>query len=121
MRERPDASGGFNEVKALIEGQGRAWEEFKKTNDARLVALEKGQSTAELDAKLDKLGGELDKLSEGMQRIDDIEKRMNRPDFGSEKDRNYDALDGSHALVLLTEWRSYRAPNFAERSRRASR
>ena len=29
-------------------------------------------------------------------------------------DRNYDALDGAHALILLTEWRSYRAPNFAE-------
>jgi UDPglucose 6-dehydrogenase len=37
--------------------------------------------------------------------------------FGSKvtvKDRDYDALDGSHALVLLTEWRSYRAPNFSE-------
>jgi UDPglucose 6-dehydrogenase len=33
-------------------------------------------------------------------------------------DRNYDALDGAHALVLLTEWRSYRAPNFAEVRRR---
>jgi UDPglucose 6-dehydrogenase len=29
-------------------------------------------------------------------------------------DRDYDALDDAHALVLLTEWRSYRAPNFAE-------
>jgi UDPglucose 6-dehydrogenase len=29
-------------------------------------------------------------------------------------DRDYDALDGAHALVLLTEWRSYRAPNFQE-------
>jgi UDPglucose 6-dehydrogenase len=29
-------------------------------------------------------------------------------------DRDYDALDGAHALILLTEWRSYRAPNFAE-------
>ncbi len=34
------------------------------------------------------------------------------------KERDYDALDGSHALVLLTEWRSYRAPNFAEIQRR---
>jgi UDPglucose 6-dehydrogenase len=34
------------------------------------------------------------------------------------KDRDYEALDGSHALVLLTEWRSYRAPNFAEIRRR---
>jgi UDPglucose 6-dehydrogenase len=28
-------------------------------------------------------------------------------------DRDYDALLGAHALVLLTEWRSYRAPSFA--------
>ena len=34
------------------------------------------------------------------------------------KDRDYEALDGSHALVLLTEWRSYRAPNFGEIKRR---
>jgi len=33
-------------------------------------------------------------------------------------DREYDALDGADALVLLTEWRSYRAPNFAEIKRR---
>jgi UDPglucose 6-dehydrogenase len=31
---------------------------------------------------------------------------------------DYDALDGADALVLLTEWRSYRAPNFAEIKRR---
>lgn len=30
------------------------------------------------------------------------------------KERDYEALDGSHALILLTEWRSYRAPSFAE-------
>ena len=29
-------------------------------------------------------------------------------------DRDYDALKDAHALVLLTEWRSYRAPNFRE-------
>jgi UDPglucose 6-dehydrogenase len=33
-------------------------------------------------------------------------------------DRDYDALDGAHGLVLLTEWRSYRAPNFGEIRRR---
>jgi UDPglucose 6-dehydrogenase len=33
-------------------------------------------------------------------------------------DRDYDALKGAHALVLLTEWRSYRAPNFTEIRRR---
>ncbi len=32
--------------------------------------------------------------------------------------RDYDALDGAHAVVLLTEWRSYRAPNFEEMKKR---
>jgi UDPglucose 6-dehydrogenase len=33
-------------------------------------------------------------------------------------ERDYEALDGACALVLLTEWRSYRAPDFAEVRRR---
>jgi UDPglucose 6-dehydrogenase len=32
--------------------------------------------------------------------------------------REYDAIAGADALVLLTEWRSYRAPNFGEIKRR---
>ena len=33
-------------------------------------------------------------------------------------DAQYEALDGADALVLLTEWRSYRAPNFPDIKRR---
>jgi UDPglucose 6-dehydrogenase len=33
-------------------------------------------------------------------------------------ERDYDALDNADGLVLLTEWLSYRAPNFAEMRRR---
>jgi UDPglucose 6-dehydrogenase len=33
-------------------------------------------------------------------------------------DRDYDALDGAHAIVLLTEWLSYRAPKFEEFKKR---
>ena len=33
-------------------------------------------------------------------------------------DRDYDAVDQADAVVLLTEWRSYRAPDFAEIARR---
>jgi UDPglucose 6-dehydrogenase len=32
--------------------------------------------------------------------------------------KQYDALDGADALVVLTEWRSYRAPAFAEVKKR---
>lgn len=33
-------------------------------------------------------------------------------------ERDYDAVSGADALILLTEWRSYRVPNFAEIRRR---
>ncbi len=33
-------------------------------------------------------------------------------------DREYDAADGADALVLVTEWRSYRVPNFKELKKR---
>lgn len=33
-------------------------------------------------------------------------------------ERDYDALEGADVLVLLTEWRCYRAPNFTEIARR---
>jgi UDPglucose 6-dehydrogenase len=36
-------------------------------------------------------------------------------------DRDYDAVNGAHALVLLTEWRSYLAPNFPEIHKRLLR
>lgn len=40
-------------------------------------------------------------------------KALNR-DGVSVVDSEYDALNGSHAVIVLTEWRCYRAPDFAE-------
>ncbi len=44
-----------------VESLGKAWEEFKDTNDARLKALEAGQGTAEFDAKLTKIDDAMQK------------------------------------------------------------
>ena len=71
------------ELKTLIEQQGKAFDEFKKANDARLDAIEKGQGHAELDAKVDKIGSELDKLGAV---IDDIQKKANRAAAPSAED-----------------------------------
>lgn len=71
------------ELKSLIEQQGKAFDEFKKANDARLDAIEKGQGHAELDAKVDKIGSELDKLGAV---IDDIQKKANRAAAPSAED-----------------------------------
>lgn len=67
----------MKEVKTLIEDQGRAWEEFKSANDARLKAIEeKGYAPADLTEKVDKINGDLTTLGKS---LDDIAKKANRP------------------------------------------
>lgn len=59
------------ELKELLDAQGKAWESFKKENDA---ALKKGEaSLGEQKEKLDKISKELDELSKS---IDDQAKKM---------------------------------------------
>ncbi len=41
----------LKEVKDLIEKQGQAWEEFKKTNDAAIQAKADGKAIGDLEAK----------------------------------------------------------------------
>lgn len=65
----------LNEVKTLIEEQGRAWEEFKRTNDERIERLEKGAATGDVDGKLAKLN---DSMSTFSKQLEEIQKRQNR-------------------------------------------
>lgn len=72
------------QIKSIIEGIGRAFEEFKKTNDERITALAAGKSTADLEAKLAKIEGDLDKMAEIKSAVDSILARANRPGLGGE-------------------------------------
>lgn len=42
----------LSEVKNLVDAQGRAWDEFKKTNDELLKAKADGKAVADIEAKL---------------------------------------------------------------------
>lgn len=70
------------EVKNLIEAQGKAWEEFKSANDARLKQIEeKGHAAEDAVAKVATINADLDKLSK------DIAGQMlalQRPPMGSQ-------------------------------------
>src|SRR5574337_373403 len=50
------------EIKSLIEAQGKAWEEHKKTNDELLKAKAEGKAVADLEAKLAELKADFDKF-----------------------------------------------------------
>lgn len=65
----------FNEVKSLIEEQNRAWEEFKRTNDAILAGKAEGKSVSDLQVKLDKISADLDAKSADLV---EVQKRLNR-------------------------------------------
>lgn len=56
-----------------------AFEEYKKTNDARIEAVKAGQSTADLDAKLAKIDGHIDALNEAKSRLEKMETKLARP------------------------------------------
>jgi len=74
----------FKEVKDAIDAQNRAFEEFKRVNDERLAKLAKGESVTELDAKLAKINTEIDKQGEIKSRLDALELKLNRPNFGDQ-------------------------------------
>lgn len=68
----------MTELKSLIETQGRAFEEFKATNDALIKAKAEGKSVTDLEAKLAKIDAELNKTGELKERIERIELANNR-------------------------------------------
>jgi HK97 family phage major capsid protein len=64
-------------VSELLEKQGKAFEEFKSANDARLKAVEeKGYAPADTVEKVEKINEELTKLG---KEIAEIAKKSNRP------------------------------------------
>ena len=72
----------MEKLKELIEKQGRAFEEFKKTNDDRLEAIEKkGGADPLMEDKLKKLNDQLSALSD---EIKAVQKKANRPGAGAE-------------------------------------
>jgi len=59
----------LSEIKSLVEAQGKAWDDFKKTNDERIEKLTKSQSTEEVDAKLAKINDELSATSKELKEL----------------------------------------------------
>lgn len=76
----------IKEIKGLIEEKGRGFEEFKKANDARLEALEKGRGTGDHDAKL---GAVNDALTELRKQVEALETKGSRPGAVGATDKAY--------------------------------
>lgn len=104
----PFLVGDTEEIKSLIEAQGRAWEEFKHKNDERISALEKkGYAPADTVEQVDRLNAQITKLTKAMQdekaHIDEIEKKANRPwhNSGESKQLTDEQIEQKAALRLF--------------------
>ena len=85
-----------DEIRDLIEQQGKAFEEFRKSNDERLAAIEKDEARSELEAKTDRINDELGRLSAV---VDELAKKANRPGApGAEGD---EALQAEHKSAWI--------------------
>jgi len=100
------------EIKNLIEAQGRAWEEHKKTNDELIKAKADGKAVADLEAKLAKIGDELDKTSELKAQFEEVMKKMQRPGVSSDEERADQAEVKSFNAMLAADFqmKGKRAP-----------
>jgi len=66
-------------VADAIDAIGKAFDEYKKTNDQRIEAIKKGQSTDALDAKLAKMDEHMNGLSDQKGRLERLEAKLARP------------------------------------------
>lgn len=76
----------MEDVKELLEEQGKAWEEFKQTHARELAEIKKGFADVVTTDKLSRIDAALNAAAERqqalIQRADAMEKRMNRPGAG---------------------------------------
>jgi len=73
----------MGELTKLLQKQGEAWEEFKKTNDALVKAKADGSVVSDLQAKLDKINTDMAAIGKSMT---EIEKKAGRPELSAENE-----------------------------------
>lgn len=93
------------EIKKLIEAQGQAWEEHKKTNDELIKAKAEGKAVADLEAKLAKVSDEMDKLAELKADFDKFILESQRPG-ASKGDENTEAECKQWNAMLRADFQS---------------
>lgn len=113
-REDPN----IKSVADALDKIGAAFDEYKKTNDARIDAVKSGASTEALDAKLAKIDAHIDSLNEVKTKLEKMETKLARPgalDGGRQDGESKEAVEYRHAFL---DW--MRAPGDHERQQKAA-
>jgi len=95
-----------------------AFDEYKKTNDARIEAVKSGASTEAFDLHLAKIDAHIDSLGEMKTKLEKMETKLARPgagEAGRQEGESKEAVEYRHAFL---DW--MRAPNDHERQQKAA-
>ena len=92
------------EIKGLIEKQGQAWEEFKKTNNDLIAAKAEGKAVADLEAKLATISESMDKYADDRKSIEDFMAKMTAPGGGTQEDKDIAAEVKSFNTMMRAEY-----------------
>jgi HK97 family phage major capsid protein len=103
------------EIKSIIDGIATAFDEYKKTNDARIESVKAGQGTAELEAKLARMDAVMD---EAKAKQDALEAKLNRPGVFAGENQDGEIKEAAEYRHAFTEW--MRAPGDHERQQKAA-
>lgn len=99
MREEPS----LKSVSDALDKIATAFDEYKKTNDARIEAVKAGASTADLDAKLAKMDDHIEALNEQKSRLEKMETKLARPGVldakGRQDGETKEAAEYRHAFM----------------------
>lgn len=95
-----------------------AFDEYKKTNDARIEAVKSGASTEALDAKLAKIDAHIDSLGEVKNKLEKMETKLARPGVGDSARQDGESKEAVEYRHAFLDW--MRAPGDHERQQKAA-
>ena len=99
------------EIVELIENQGKAWEEFKKTNEALIKAKADGKAVSDLEAKLAEITKALDAFEDAKAVIDAFIAKATAPNLGnSQEDKDLASELKAFNLSMRADFQSKGKP-----------
>ena len=98
------------EILNAIETSNRAFEEFKKVNDARIEELKKGGVTADMQAKMAAIQAD---MAEQKRVIEDMEAKAKRPHFGADG-REINQAEAEHKQAFNSFMRKGKTDGLAD-------
>jgi HK97 family phage major capsid protein len=109
--KREDPS--ITSIAKAIDQIGHAFDEYKKTNDARMEAVKKGASTEHLDAKLAAMDAHIDSITEAKNRLEKLETRLARPGAFGGNQQTAESPEAAEYKEAFIDW--VRSPSDPER------